>query len=96
MKMINGNGKNNYRLATWNCRKGLINSEKLPTSKVVEIKNFLYEMNVSLLCVTETDIFGLNYISDRIKLSQDEVVDALQINRYKILLPRSWYVHGVA
>ena len=96
MKMINGNGKNNYRLATWNCRKGLINSEKLPTSKVVEIKNFLYEMNVSLLCVTETDIFGLNYISDRIKLSQDEVVDALQINGYKILLPRSWYVHGVA
>ena len=97
MKMTNGNGFNKYRIATWNCRKGLIDGNKLPTAKVTEIKHFLYEMNIHLLCVTEVDIHGTKSTNlVRQKLSQSEVTDALHIPDYSIQFPTSWMVYGVA
>ena len=97
MKMTNGNGFNKYNIATWNCRKGLIDGNKLPTSKISEIRHFMYEMNIHLLCVTECDIHGVkstNFV--RQKLSHEEVTDALHIQGYTVKFPASWRVHGVA
>ena len=57
MRILNGNG-NSYKLAIWNCRKGLICSNKYPTSKVIEIKKLLYELNIHIMCLIEVDIHG--------------------------------------
>ena len=97
MKITNGNGRSCYRLASWNCRKGLICGNKLPTTKMTEVKMFLYEMNLDLLCVIETDIhsFRSNNLV-RQKLSQEEVDHALHVRGYKLYFPKSWYEHRVA
>ena len=39
-KIINGNRRLGYNLSMWNCRRGLINSNKEPSTKMVEVKNF--------------------------------------------------------
>ena len=39
---------------------GLVCTNKLPTAKMIEIKSVLYERNIDLLCVVESDIYGKN------------------------------------
>ena len=97
MKILDGNGKNSYMIASWNCRRGLVCSNKLPTAKLVEIKSFLYESKLDLLCVIESDIYGEKSTNlARQKLTQAEAEWALSVHGYKVFFPKSWYVHGVA
>ena len=85
MKIMNGNGRNCYWLASWNCRKGLICANNQPTSKMTEIKKFLYERNLDLLCLIEADIHGFRSNNAiRQKMSQEEVEYALYMRGYKL------------
>ena len=49
MKIMNGSGKNCYRLASWNCHKDLICSNKQPTTKMTEKKVFV--RNELIMCI---------------------------------------------
>ena len=40
MKIINGNRRLGYKLAVWNCRRGLITEEKEASNKMQEVKDF--------------------------------------------------------
>ena len=97
MRILNGNGKNSYIIATWNCRRGLVCTNKLPTAKIIEIKNVLYERNIDLLCVVESDIYEKKSTNlARQKLTQEEAEWALNVHGYKVFFPKSWYIHGIA
>jgi len=43
---INGNRKNGYHVAVWNCRRGLIDKDGNPTSKFTNIKSYLQKHNL--------------------------------------------------
>ena len=46
-KIINGNRRLGYNLSMWNCRRGLINRDKEPSMKMVEVKNFIEQKKVA-------------------------------------------------
>jgi hypothetical protein len=52
--MLNGNKIRSYNIGMWNCRKGLANSENLPTEKIVDVK-----VDLQLLCLIEADLHGV-------------------------------------
>ena len=81
----------------WNCRKGLTNSENLPTEKIVDVKEFLESNDLQLLCLIEADLHGVTSRVRRVKpLTGREIEKNLKIENYKIILPQSWQHHGQA
>ena len=51
--MLNGNENRSYNIGMWNCRKGLINKVNLPTTKIVDVKDFLSTNDLQILCLIE-------------------------------------------
>ena len=100
MKMINGNinrNKNIIKIAMWNCRRGLVNSDKCASHKVAKIKHFLYSENIHVLGVVEADLHSSkSRFLNRQKLTTDEVHNILKIEGYILYLPKCWQVHGQA
>ena len=41
--LLDANKNRSYNTGMWNCRKGLINKENLPTTKIVDVKVFLVQ-----------------------------------------------------
>ena len=81
----------------WNCRKGLINKENLPTTKIVDVKDFLSANDLQILCLIEADLHGITSRVKRIKpITSREIEENLKVENYKTLLPQSWQAHGQA
>ena len=96
-RIINGNGKKGYNIGLWNCRKGLIDSDKSESTKMTEIKQFLSDKCLHLLCVIESDLHGPgSRYSKRIHLSDTDVQSVLKIPGYQLIFPKSWSIHGQA
>ena len=89
MKIVNGNINNNLKVAAWNCRRGLICGVKEPSSKVTEIKEFMYSNNIHTMGIIEADIHGKkSRILNRQKLTTEEAMRALNIEGYNLYLPQ--------
>ena len=96
-KMINGNKLSGYNIGLWNCRRGLLDSEKKPTTKMSEVKNFLQQYKLHILCLLEADLHGATSRYKRLQpLSLSDIESSIGIPGYKLLLPQSWYKHGQA
>ena len=97
IKMINGNIKKGYNIGLWNCRKGLLNNNKTQSTKMIEVKQFLSDKHLHLLCLVESDLHGdISRIKKQYPLSQNEVHEVLHIPGYQIILPESWQYFGQA
>ena len=96
-KIINGNRRTGYNIGLWNCRRGLIEDEKKPSSKMAEVKHFLQNKKLHILCLVEADLHGITSRYKRLNpLTTKDIDDNLGISGYKIFLPKSWQVHGQA
>ena len=96
-RMINGNGRKGLNLGFWNCRKGLITSDKNASYKKDEIMQFIKKKNLHAMCVVESDLHSQNSrIRRRKPLNKDEINRILEIPGFRIILPKSWEVHGQA
>ena len=96
-RMINGNRGCSYNIGMWNCRKGLIDGENQATYKMVEVKKFIEEHNLHLLCLVEA---GLHGPASRIRrtnpITTQGIMSNLQIEGYRIILPKTWQYHNQA
>ena len=64
---------------------------------MVEVKQFIQSKHLHVLCVVESDLHSpLSRYIRRHPLNTGEVQSILQVPGYKILLPKSWQVHGQA
>ena len=79
MKIVNGNIKNkSLKIAVWNCRRGLVSSDKSASHKITEIKHFIFSNDVDVIGIIESDLHGnkSRYIN-RLHLNNQEVYDIL-------------------
>ena len=97
IKTINGNRRLGYNLSMWNCRRGLINTDKEPTTKMVEVKNVIQSRKLHMLCLVESDLHSAVSRYKRAQpLTTKDIKDKLGIPGYKIFLPETWDKHGQA
>ena len=75
--MLNGNKSRSYNIGMWNCRKGLTNSENLPTGKIVDVKEFLESNDLQLLCLIEADLHGATSRVRRVKPLTDKEIEKI-------------------
>ena len=95
--MINGNGRKGYNLGLWNCRRALISRDRVASTKLVEVKEFLKKKNLHLLCLVESDLHGeASRQKKQHPLTTKDINDILEIPGYNIILPKSWQIHGQA
>ena len=91
MHILFGNRRLGYRIAAWNCRKGLFLQDKSPSEKLSDIKYLLQRHDLHLLGVLESDLHG---VSSRLKrarpISTKDILEKLHIDGYAIKLPSSW------
>ena len=81
----------------WNCRRGLVDAENKPSTKMVEVRNFMENEKLHLCCLVEADLHGpTSRYRRRHPLSTKDIENNLGIPGYKVLLPKSWEVHGQA
>ena len=59
MHTLSGNRRLGYRIAMWNCRKGLLKQDNSASEKVTDIKSLLQKHDLHLLGVVETDLHGV-------------------------------------
>ena len=57
--MINGNRGRSYYIEMWNCRKGLVDRENLPTAKMKDVRDFLGSNDLQEMCLIEADLHGM-------------------------------------
>ena len=96
-RIINGNGRKGYRIALWNCRRGLIAGEKKATTKLVEVQQFIQTKNLHVLCLVESDLHSqISRYRRRHPLNTQDIHNSLAIPGYQIVLPMSWQAHGQA
>ena len=86
-----------YKLAQWNCRKGLLGNNNFDSTKLTEIKLFIEKHNPHSLGIIESDIHSTNSrVQRRSTYSTKEVLTKLHIDGYKIELPDTWDDFGQA
>ena len=94
-KMINGNRRSvGYRLAVWNCGRGLI--QEGFSTKFQEVKHFLQTKKPHCFGVIESDLFSHQSQTSRVKYTTAALKEILKVDGYKIEFPTSWEVHGQA
>ena len=97
VKICNGNRKLGYNLAMWNCRRGLVTWEGEASSKMVDVKDFIYKKKLHMLCLIESDLHSISSRINRVNpLTTTEILKKLDIPGYRIHLPPSWKKHGQA
>ena len=95
--MINGNKHKGYNLGMWNCRRGLTDGNCEPSYKMSEVKAFLQNKKLHMLCIIEADLHSAtSRIQRRNPLSTKDINNKLSIPGYKIFLPATWKKHGQA
>ena len=96
-KMINGNRRLGYNLGLWNCRRGLVDGNKEQSMKMVDVKNFLKNKKLHMLCLVEADLHSSIYRYKRSNsLNTREIHKQMEIPGYRIFLPKTWDDHGQA
>ena len=96
-RMVNGNGQSSYNIALWNCRKGLLDADNNASEKMTEVKNFLSDQKLHLLCLVESELHGLqSRVRRRVPVTESQIKSSLAVDGYKIILPQTWYAHGQA
>ena len=94
--IISGNRRRlGYKLALWNCGRGLINSDG-GTSKFQDVKLFIQNKKPHTLGLIETDIFSPKHTSNHKKFTTAEVESMLKIEGYSLEFPPTWNTHGIA
>ena len=94
---ITGNMRLGYRVAVWNCRRGLLTPGGSPSCKVTDIQLYLEKHQIETFGVIESDLHGANSRQHRIRpLSTQDIESKLKIEGYYILLLQSWYNHAQA
>ena len=87
-RMVNGNGRSSYNIALWNCRKGLLDTDNNASEKMTEVKNFLSDQKLHLLCLVESELHGLqSRVRRRLPLTESQIRSSLAVEGYKIFLP---------
>jgi hypothetical protein len=86
-----------YKLALWNCRKGLLGDKNYDSSKLTEIKLFIQKHNPHTFGIIESNIHALNSrVQRKTTFKTREVESNLNIDGYKIELPDTWNDFGQA
>ena len=95
---LNGNRKIGYKIASWNCNRGLIiNNVESESDKLVDVKVFMEKHKPHLMAIIETDLHGPGSRTHRNKYyTTDEIHDKLHIDGYRIELPNTWTNHNQA
>ena len=80
-----------YKIASWNCGRGLLVSKSSISDKFLDIQLFIKKQNPSLLCIIEADLHGINSPSQRKTIfTKREIEEYLHIPGYTIILPDTW------
>ena len=89
---LSGNrGAKGYKLAVWNCNRGLLcqNGEVQP--KLVDVKRYIEKHSPHCLGIIETDIHGpRSRVHRRNNLTTEELREKLEIPGYSFFLPETW------
>ena len=92
---ITGNKKIGYKVAIWNCRKGLRKGDGSQSAKVTDIQLYIQKHQFDLFGVNESDLHSSeSRIYRKHPLSTSEIHQKLHIDGYSLLLPQSCYSHG--
>ena len=82
-KMIHGNIRKGYKIGMWNWRRGLIEGDKNPSITMTEVKHFLQNKKLHILCLVESDLHGItSRYKRRHPLSTKDINENLGITRY--------------
>ena len=78
---LHGNRKIGYKIASWNCNRGLISNSERESDKMVDIKMFIEKHKPHLMAIIESDIHGPK---SRIKINKyytaSEICDKLNVD----------------
>ena len=99
MHTIYGNrpGRTGISVASWNCRKGLLDKNNHPTDKLHAIATFLLDSKIDVLAVCEAGLHGAkSRILRSYPVTQTIITNALRVPGYSIILPDSWTVYETA
>ena len=99
MHSINGNRRLGYKIASWNCNRGLLkaNNDVIDSEKLVDVKLFIQEHKPHIFCVIESDLHGPNSRTYRRNiLTTETILDQLKIEGYSLHLPETWYKYDQA
>ena len=95
--LLNGNRKRSYNIGMWNCRKGLVDKENLPTAKINDVNDFLRTNDLQVMCLIEADLHGMTSRIRRVNpITGKKIEENLKVENYRIVLPQSWQAHGQA
>ena len=93
MLISDGNRGCSYNLRMFNCRKGLVDCEKQAKFKMVEVKKH----NLHLLCLVESGLHGpASRIRRKNPITTQGILSNLQIEGYRIILPKTWQYNNQA
>ena len=90
-----GNKRNiGYKYLAWNCGRGFLSEHKIDVLKVTIDRH-----KPHMVCVSEVDLHRhvghIDHLAT-IHLTDEQIHDKLQIQDYKIYLPKSWEALGIA
>ena len=86
-----------YKLAFWNCRKGLIDNLNHDTDKVIDIKRFINKHRPHVFGIIESNLHSANSrVQRRTVVTKEQIEEKLDREGYKIELPDTWAHHGQA
>ena len=94
MHSLDGNRKLGYKIASWNCNRGLLKtgSDVLNSDKLVDVKMFIQEHRPHLFAILESDLHGKKSRTYRKNyLTTENIMDQLKIEGYSLHLPDTWY-----
>ena len=96
--ILYGNRRNlGYRLAEWNCARGLLTCHSEDSDKLVDIKHFIETHKPHLMGIIEADIHRPNSNAGRTNtFTTQQIHDKLKVEGYSIILPKSWSTHDQA
>ena len=78
----------------WNCGRGLVQEGN--SNKINEVKHFLQSKKPHCLGVIESDLFGHQSQTNRVKYTTAELKEILRVDGYNIEFPNSWENYGQA
>ena len=86
-----------YKLAFWNCRKGLIGNSEQDTPKLVDIKKFIEKHRPHVFGIIEANLHSTeSRLQRKTTVSLKQIEEKLKIDGYKIELPDTWSSFGQA
>ena len=86
-----------YKLAFWNCRKGLIDNLTHDTDKAVDIRRFIDKHKPHIFGIIETNLHSINSrVHRRTPVTKEVIEEKLNIEGYNIELPDTWDHYGQA